>query len=58
MVRPKSCSLHPLHGGASSGLPFVATISFGRRFGVSDGFLWFTWGKDVEALHGCIRCHE
>jgi hypothetical protein len=34
----------------------LATASSDRCFGMSDGFLWFAWGKDVEALHDRVRC--
>jgi hypothetical protein len=58
MVRPRSCSLHPLHDEASSDLCFVATTPFGRQSDVSDGILWSTWCKNVESLRGHVRCYD
>jgi hypothetical protein len=58
MTHPRLCSLCPLHGGASFSHCFVACTFSGRRFGVLRKFLWSAWGKEVEALHGRVRCHE
>jgi hypothetical protein len=63
VVHPSSCSLHLLHSGASSGHHFGVASSSGHRSsgGMSGGFLWPAWCKDVRALCGklgsCqVRC--
>jgi hypothetical protein len=57
MPCPRSCSLHFLHGGASSGLHFIA-VAPPCRSGMSHEFLRSAWRKDVEAPSGYVGCRE
>jgi hypothetical protein len=57
MTCPRSCSLCPLPGGASSGLRYIAAASPSRS-GMSGGFLRSTRRKEVEALYGHVGCHK
>jgi hypothetical protein len=56
MACPRSCSLRPLHGGASCGVRSIAAAP--NRSGVSGGFLQSVWRNDVAALYGHVICRE
>jgi hypothetical protein len=54
---PRSCSLHFLHGGASSSLRYISAAP-PRRSEVSRGFLYFACRKVVEAPSDCVGCRK
>jgi hypothetical protein len=57
MARPRSRSLHPVHGVTSSDLCYFVAAPPDCS-SVSSGFLWSTWRKYVDVICGCIGCHE
>jgi hypothetical protein len=57
MACPRSCSLRPLPGGATSGLRYIVAAPLVRS-GMLGRFLWSTRHKDVEALCGHVGCRE
>jgi hypothetical protein len=57
MACPMLCSLRPMPGGTSSSLCYiVVTPPSPCRSGVSGGFLWSAWCKDMESLCGHVGC--
>jgi hypothetical protein len=53
VVRPRSCFLHPLPDGASSGdcSDTAASSCHHSGVGVSGRIHWFVWCKDVKVHH-------